>query len=37
MFEVALTFFSQLVGLIPYIIALFLIFEFTGSLLFERR
>lgn len=37
MFEVATTFLSQLIDLIPYLIAFFLVFEFIGSLLFERR
>lgn len=37
MFEVATTFLGQLIDLIPYIIAFFLVFELIGSLLFERR
>lgn len=37
MFDVAMTFLSQLIDMIPYLIALFLVFELLGSLLFERR
>lgn len=37
MFEVALTFLGQLISLIPTLIALFILFDLIGSLLFERR
>lgn len=37
MFEVATTFLGQLISLIPGLIALFVLFDLIGSLLFERR
>ena len=37
MFDIALTFLTQLCGLIPYIIGLILLFDFIGVLLFDRR
>lgn len=37
MFDVAITFLSQLIDLIPYLIALYLVFDFIGMLLFGRR
>lgn len=37
MFECAIQFLSQLIDLMPYIIALYVIFDFTGSLLFGKR
>lgn len=37
MFEVATTFLSQLIDLIPGLIGLYLVFDFIGSLLFGKR
>jgi len=37
MFEVSLQFMEQLVELIPFGIGLYLIFDYTGALFFERR
>lgn len=37
MFEVALTFLSGLVDMIPALIALYILFDFIGMLLFGRR
>lgn len=37
MFEVALTFMSQLVDLIIPMIGLYILFDFIGTLLFGRR
>lgn len=37
MFDVSITFLSQLIDLIPYLIALYLVFDFIGMLLFGRR
>lgn len=37
MFEVALQFLSQLIGLIPLIIALWLLFDLIGALLFGTK
>lgn len=36
MFEVAEQMLIQLIGLMPYIFGLLLVFEFIGSLLFKR-
>lgn len=36
MFEVALTFLNQLIGLIPALIGLYILFDFIGTLLFGR-
>lgn len=37
MFEIAMTFFKQLVGLMIPIIAIYILFDFIGSLLFGKR
>jgi len=37
MFEVAETFLVQFVGLFPAILGVWLIFDFTGSLIFGRK
>ena len=37
MFDVSIQFLSQLIDLIPYLIALYLVFDFIGMLLFGRR
>lgn len=37
MFEVALTFLSQLIELLPGLIALYILFDFIGMLIFGRR
>lgn len=37
MFDCSLTFLSQLVQIIPMLIALFLIFDFIGSFFFGRK
>lgn len=37
MFDVALTFLSQLVDMIPALIGLYILFDFVGVLLFGRR
>lgn len=37
MFEVALTFLSGLIDMIPALIALYILFDFIGMLLFGRR
>ena len=37
MFEIDLTFLEQLVTLIPSLIALYILFDFVGMLLFGRR
>lgn len=37
MFDIALTFLSQLVDLIVPLIALYILFDFVGMLLFGRR
>ncbi len=37
MFDVSLQFLSQLIDLMPAIIALYVLFDFTGSLLFGQR
>lgn len=37
MFEILETLLTQFITLIPTIIALFIVFELIGSLLFERR
>lgn len=37
MFDVAIQFLSQLIDLIPYLIALYLVFDFIGMLLFGKR
>lgn len=36
MFDVAITFISQLVDLLPDLIALYILFDFIGMLLFGR-
>lgn len=36
MFDIAMTMLGQLIDLIPYILGLILIFEFCGSLLFNK-
>ena len=37
MFEVAIDFMVQMVELIPVVFALYIIFDFMGSLLFGKR
>lgn len=37
MFDIALTFLSQLVDMIPALIGLYILFDFVGVLLFGRR
>lgn len=37
MFDVSLQFLQQLIGLMPSLIALYVLFDFTGSLLFGQR
>lgn len=37
MFDVALTFFSQLCECIPFFIGLYVLFDLMGSLLFNKR
>ncbi len=37
MFEIALTFLEQLCGLIVPLIALYVLFDFVGMLLFDKR
>lgn len=37
MFDVCLTLMKQLVDLIPWYIGLYVVFDFTGALLFDRR
>lgn len=37
MFDCSLTFLSQLVDIIPMLIALFLIFDFIGSFFFGKK
>lgn len=37
MFEVTLTFFSQLIELLPGLIGLYILFDFIGTILFGRR
>lgn len=37
MFDVASLFISQLIDFLPYLIGLFLIFDFVGSLLFKSN
>lgn len=37
MFEVATTFMSQLVTLIPGLMALYILFDFIGMLIFGKR
>lgn len=37
MFDVTLTFLSQLIGLLPSLIALYILFDFIGTILFGRR
>ncbi len=37
MFDIALQFMSQLIDLMPFLIALYVLFDFTGSLLFGQR
>lgn len=37
MFEVTLTFISQLIELLPGLIGLYILFDFIGSILFGRR
>lgn len=37
MFEVALTFLSQMIDLIPGLIGIYILFDFIGTLLFGRR
>lgn len=36
MFDVVLTFLSQLIDLMPFLIGLYILFDFIGSLLFGR-
>ncbi len=37
MFEIVLTLLQQLVSLLPGLIALYILFDLIGALLFERR
>jgi len=37
MFEVTTTFLNQLISLMPGLIALYILFDFIGSLLFGKR
>lgn len=37
MFDIALTFMSKLIDLIPGLIGIYILFDFIGSLLFGRR
>lgn len=37
MFEVTLTFISQLIELLPGLIGLYILFDFIGTILFGRR
>lgn len=37
MFEIACKFLEQLIGYIPYVLGISLIFEYIGMLLFDRR
>lgn len=37
MFDITLTLLNQFVELIPFFIGLWVIFDMTGSLLFDRR
>lgn len=37
MFDIALTFFSRLIDLIPALIGIYILFDFIGTLLFGRR
>lgn len=37
MFDVSLTLLSQLIDMLPLFIALYILFEFIGSLLFGNR
>lgn len=37
MFDVTLTFLSQLIDLIPGLIGLYILFDFIGTILFGRR
>lgn len=37
MFEISLTFVSQLIDLLPALIALYILFDFVGMLLFGKR
>lgn len=37
MFDIALTFLNQLVNLIPSLVALYILFDLIGALLFEKR
>lgn len=37
MFDIAIQFLSQLIDLIPYLIALYLVFDFIGMLLFGKK
>lgn len=37
MFEISLVFLNQLIGLIPNLLALYILFDLIGCLLFERR
>lgn len=37
MFDVVLTFFVQMIELIPVVFALYIIFDFIGSLLFGKN
>ena len=37
MFDIALQFMSQLIDLMPALIALYILFDFVGSLLFGHR
>lgn len=37
MFEISLSFLSQLIDLIPSLIALYILFDFVGMLLFDKR
>lgn len=37
MFDVAIQFLSQLIDFMPYLIALYILFDFIGSLLFGQR
>lgn len=37
MFDIALTFMSRLIDLLPSLISIYILFDFMGSLLFGRR
>lgn len=37
MFEVSLQLLSQLIDMLPYLISLFILFDFVGTLLFGKR